>query len=92
MVSVFWFWREIGFGVTYVHRVQCSCGIVLALWFWWEVVFGVTYVLRVVIGHGIMAGNIARLLLQFAKSPIADVRFDLKSKPDLRISRDSRSR
>ncbi len=25
----FWFWREIGFGVTYVLRVQYSCGVVL---------------------------------------------------------------
>jgi hypothetical protein len=25
----FWFWREIVFGVTFVHRVQYSCGIVL---------------------------------------------------------------
>ncbi len=33
-VSVFWFWREIGFGVTYVLRVQYSCGIVLVFWFW----------------------------------------------------------
>ncbi len=29
IVSVFWFWREIGFGVTYVLRVQYSCGVVL---------------------------------------------------------------
>ncbi len=47
VVSVFWFWREIGFGVTYVLRVQYSCGIVLVFWFWREIVFGVTYVLRV---------------------------------------------
>ncbi len=32
-----------------------------------------------VIGHGVMTGNIARLMLRFAKSLIADVRFDLKS-------------
>ena len=43
----FWFWQEIGFGVTYVLRVQCSCGIVLVFWLWREIVFGVTYVLRV---------------------------------------------
>jgi hypothetical protein len=41
-----------------------------------------------VIGHGIMAGNI----LRFAKLPIANVRFDLKSKPDLQISKDLRSK
>ncbi len=47
VVSVFWFWWEIGFGVhTYVLRVQYSCGILLVFWFWWEIVFGVTYVLR----------------------------------------------
>jgi hypothetical protein len=43
----FWFWREIGFGVTYVSRVHYSCGIVLIFWLWREIVFGVTYVLRV---------------------------------------------
>jgi hypothetical protein len=47
VVSVFWFWREIGFGVTYVLRVQYRCGIVLVFWFWREIVFGVSYVLRV---------------------------------------------
>jgi hypothetical protein len=45
-----------------------------------------------VIGHGIVAGNISHFMSQFAKSPITDVRFDLKSKPDLRILRDSRSK
>jgi hypothetical protein len=40
VVSVFWFWWEIGFGVTYVSRVQYSCGIVLVFWFWREIVFG----------------------------------------------------
>jgi hypothetical protein len=49
-------------------------------------------ILDIVIGHGIMAGNIARKMSQFAKLPIADVRFDLKSKPDLQISRDLRSK
>jgi hypothetical protein len=46
-VSVFWFWREIGFGVTYVLRVQYSCGIVLVFWFWQEIAFGFAYVLSV---------------------------------------------
>ncbi len=46
-VSVFWFWREIGFGVTYVLRVQYSCGVVLVFWFWQEIVFGFAYVLSV---------------------------------------------
>jgi hypothetical protein len=47
VVSVFWFWREIGFGVTYVLRVQYSCGIVLVFWFLREIVFGVIHVFRV---------------------------------------------
>jgi hypothetical protein len=47
VVSVFQFWQEIGFGVTYVLGVQYSCGIVLVFWFWREIDFGVTYVLRV---------------------------------------------
>jgi hypothetical protein len=37
-VSVFWFWQEIGFGVTYVLRVQYSCGVVLVFLFWREIV------------------------------------------------------
>jgi hypothetical protein len=28
-VSAFWFWQEIGVGVTYVLRIQYSCGVVL---------------------------------------------------------------
>jgi hypothetical protein len=48
VVSVFWFWQEIGFGVTYVLRVQYSCGVVLVfLVLAGEMVFGVTYILRV---------------------------------------------
>ncbi len=33
--------------LTYVSRVQYSCGIVLVFWFWQEIVFGVTYILSV---------------------------------------------
>jgi hypothetical protein len=33
--------------LTYVSRVQYSCGVVLVFWFWREIVFGVTYVLSV---------------------------------------------
>ncbi len=33
--------------LTYVSRVQYSCGIVLVFWFWREIVFGITYVLSV---------------------------------------------
>ncbi len=43
-VSVFLLWWGIGFGVTYVLRVQYSCGVVLVFWFWWEIVFGFAYV------------------------------------------------
>jgi hypothetical protein len=47
-VSVFWFWREIGFGVTCIFRVKYSCGVVLVFWFWQELVFGFAHVLIVV--------------------------------------------
>jgi hypothetical protein len=33
--------------LTYVSRVQHSCGIVLVFWFWREIVFGITYILSV---------------------------------------------
>jgi hypothetical protein len=33
--------------LTYVSRVQYSCGFVLDFWFWREIVFGITYVLSV---------------------------------------------
>ncbi len=33
--------------LTYVSRVQYSCGVVLVFWFWQEIVFGITYVLGV---------------------------------------------
>jgi hypothetical protein len=46
-VSVFWFWLEIDFCVTYVLRVQYSCGVVLVFWFWQKIVFGFAYVLSV---------------------------------------------
>ena len=31
---VFWFWREIVFGVTYVLSVQNSCAVVSVFWLW----------------------------------------------------------
>jgi hypothetical protein len=55
--------------LTYVSRVQYSCGIVLVFWFWWEIIFGITYVLSVqytcavvsvfciVAGNSVVAGN-----------------------------------
>ncbi len=33
--------------LTYISRVQYSCGVVVVFWFWREMVFGVTYVLSV---------------------------------------------
>jgi hypothetical protein len=55
--------------LTYVSRVQYSCGIVLVFWFWREIVFGITYVLSVqytcavvsvflvVAGNSVVVGN-----------------------------------
>ena len=33
--------------LTYISRIQYSCGVVLVFWFWREIVFGITYVLNV---------------------------------------------
>jgi hypothetical protein len=38
VVLVFWFWREIVFGVTYVLSVQYSCAVVSVFWLWQEIV------------------------------------------------------
>jgi hypothetical protein len=45
--------------LTYVSRVQYSCGDVLVFWFWQEIVCGVTYVLSVQYSCGVVfvAGN-----------------------------------
>ncbi len=37
VVLVFWFWREIDFGVTYVLSVQYSCAVVSVFWLWREI-------------------------------------------------------
>ncbi len=37
VVLVFWFWQEIGFGVTYVLSVQYSCAVVSVNWLWHEI-------------------------------------------------------
>jgi hypothetical protein len=37
VVLVFWFWREIVFGVTYVRSVQYSCAAVSVFWLWREI-------------------------------------------------------
>ncbi len=38
VVLVFWFWREIVFGVTYVLSVQYSCAVASVFWLWQEIV------------------------------------------------------
>ncbi len=38
-VLVFWFWREIVFGVKYVFSVHYSCTVVSVFWLWREIVF-----------------------------------------------------
>jgi hypothetical protein len=38
VLLVFWFWREIVFGVRYILSVQYSCGVVSVFWLWWEIV------------------------------------------------------
>ena len=38
VVLVFWFWREIVFGVTYVLSVQYSGAVVSVFWLWLEIV------------------------------------------------------
>jgi hypothetical protein len=38
VMLVFWFWREIVFGVTYVLSVHFSCAVVTVFWLWWEIV------------------------------------------------------
>jgi hypothetical protein len=36
-VLVFWFWREIVLGVTYVLSVQYSCAVMSVFWLWREI-------------------------------------------------------
>ncbi len=54
--------------LTYVSRVQYSCGVVLFFWFWREIFFGITYILSVqymcgcvsflvVVENSVVAGN-----------------------------------
>jgi hypothetical protein len=38
VVLVFWFWREIVFGVTYNLSVRYSCAVVSVFWYWREIV------------------------------------------------------
>jgi hypothetical protein len=36
LCRVFWFWREIVFGVIFVLSVQYRCAVVSVFWLWWE--------------------------------------------------------
>ncbi len=48
VVSVFGFWREIGFGVTYLRTLSTmQLWHCVSFWFWREINLGVTYVLSV---------------------------------------------
>ncbi len=38
VVIVFWFWREIVFGVTYVLSVQYSCAVMSVFWLLLEII------------------------------------------------------
>ncbi len=38
VVLIFWFWREIVFGVMYVLSVQYSCAVVSVFWLWREII------------------------------------------------------
>ncbi len=43
---VFWFWREIDFGVTYILGVQYICAVVSVFLLWWEIVLWREIVLK----------------------------------------------
>ncbi len=59
--------------LTYVSRVQYSCGVVLVFWFWREIVVCITYILSVkyscavvsvffvVAGNTVVAGNSSQI-------------------------------
>jgi hypothetical protein len=38
VVLVFWFLRDIVFGVTYILSVQYSCAVMSVFWLWQEIV------------------------------------------------------
>ncbi len=46
IVLVFWFWREIVFGVIYVLSVQYTCAVLLIFWLWREIVLWQEIVLK----------------------------------------------
>jgi hypothetical protein len=46
VVLVFWFWREIVFGVTYVLSVQYSCAVVSVFLLWRENKFSTNFLVE----------------------------------------------
>ncbi len=46
LVLVFWFWREIVFGITYTFSVQYTCAVVSVFWLWREIVLWQEIVLK----------------------------------------------
>ncbi len=55
-VLVFWFWREIVFGITYVLSVQYSCAVVSVFWLGWEIVLKMRtcFYKKILLGYFIM--------------------------------------
>jgi hypothetical protein len=46
-VLVFWFWREIVFGIAYVLSVQYTCAVVSDIWLWRKIVLWREIVLKI---------------------------------------------
>jgi hypothetical protein len=53
-VLVFWFWREIVIGVTYVLSVQYSFAVVSVFWLWREIVLKMRTPFEFLLGYFIM--------------------------------------
>ncbi len=52
VVLVFWFWREIVFGVTYVLSVQLHCVGVSVFWLWREILLKMrTFLQKILLGY-----------------------------------------
>jgi hypothetical protein len=57
VVLVFWFWREIVFGVMYAFtNVQYSCAVVSVCWLWQEIVLKmrICFYKKILLGYFIM--------------------------------------
>jgi hypothetical protein len=46
VVLVFWFWREIVVGITYLLSAQYTCAVVSVFWLWREIVLWWEIVLK----------------------------------------------